>query len=610
MKRPSVIAASIAAAASFLAGCGGSGGTQPPPAGGSTPPTGGTDIGFQKSAANLSGTPTPGGILNVLGTGDVDFMDQNVTYYSVGYEVMRLISRHLYDYEAVTGKTTQVIPDLATGAPDVSADGKTYRFTIKTGAMWNTTPARQVNADDIVRGLKVTCNPAQPFGGLTDYIDLIAGLQKFCDDFAKVKPTATAIANYVKNTPVAGVSADPSNPLTIVFKLTHPATYFPDMLALSAFSPRPIEEMDYVPASAQLAQHLLSNGPYQIKSYTPARSIDLVRNKAWNASTDAVRKAYVDEIRITETGDQNVIQRQLQTNIPSADMQFDTGTPSADVPGLLGANDPNLNLQTTVASNPYIIYNTASPNNNGALKNVKVRQALNYALSRDNLVQDAAGPKVSPPLTHILPPGIAGSQNFDLYPHSEAKARQLLQEAGATNLKLTFLYRPASALSAQMYQTVQADLAKVGVKVKGLGVPNADFYVKYLIVPSVARRGVWDISLAGWGPDWYGDAALSFFAPLFDGRVLPPQSSDFGLFNDPAVNALIDQAKQATSESESSRAWAQADSKVMQDAAIFPITDPNTPVYHASQVHNAIFIPVLNQFDMANVWLDPSKNGG
>jgi peptide/nickel transport system substrate-binding protein len=595
----------MAATALVVVACGGSTGS---PQTGKTPT--GTNGGYDKSAANTSGTPTRGGVLNVLGTGDVDFLDPNITYYSVGYEISRLISRQLYSYPAVTGKTTTVVPDLATGMPTISADGKTYRITIKQGVKWNTTPARQVTAEDLVRGVKVTCNPAQPFGGLADFSDLIEGYTAFCTGFGKVAANAAAIAAYVKGHDVSGLSADPSNPLTMVFKLTHPATYFTNMLSLAPFSPRPIEAMDYVPASAQFAQHTYSDGPYQVKSYSPAHSFVLVRNPAWDMSTDQVRKAYVDEIRINETGNQDTIQRQLQTSTASADMAFDIGTASTLVPQLLAANDPNLNLQSAVASNPYVIFNTASPNNGGALGKVAVRQALEFALNRTNLVQDAAGPKVSPPLTHVLPPTIDGSHNFDLYPNDITKAKQMLKDAGVSNLTLKFLYRPASSTALKMFQTVQADLGKVGIKVKGVGVPNADFYVKYLIVPQVARHGVWDLSLAGWGPDWYGDAALSFFAPLFDGRVLPPSSSNFGLFNDPAVNSLIDRAKAATNHTDSTSLWAQADRKVMEDAAIFPITDPNTAVYHGSQVHNAIFLPVLNQFDMANVWLEPGSNGG
>ncbi|MDQ1697375.1 MAG: peptide/nickel transport system substrate-binding protein [Frankiaceae bacterium] len=597
-------AAALAVTATAVTACGGGSGTQRKP--GQQVDTGN----FDKSAANTAGTPSQGGVLNVLGVGDVDFLDPNITYYSVGYEIARLMSRQLYTYPAITGKTTTVVPDLATSMPDISADGTTYRITIRQGAKWNTEPERQVTAADLVRGLKVTCNPSQPFGGLTDFSDLIKGYGAFCDGFAKVETTASAIADYVKGHDISGVAADPSNPLTVVFTLTHPATYFTNMLSLPPFSPRPIESMSYVPASAQLAQHTLSDGPYEVKSYNPTHAFVLVRNHAWDATTDNVRKAYVDEIRISETGNQDTIQQQLQTNVASADMAFDTGTPSTVVPELLAADDPNLNVQSGVASNPYIVFNTASPNNDGALRKPEVRQAIEFALDRDHLIQDAAGPKVSPPLTHILPPTIDGSEVFDLYPHSTERAKQMLQDAGVQSPTLKFLYRPASATSQKMFQTVQADLGDVGIKVKGVPVPNADFYVKYMIVPQVARRGVWDLSLAGWGPDWYGDAALSFFGPLFDGRVLPPSSSNFGLFNDPAVNTLIDKAKVATNHDESTKLWAQADRKVMEDAAIFPITDPNTPVYHGSQVHNAIFLPVLNQFDMANVWLEPGKSGG
>jgi peptide/nickel transport system substrate-binding protein len=598
------IAAGLAATFMAAAACGGSGSSNGP----SQPAEG--PGGYDKSAANLGGTPVKGGTLNVLGVGDVDFLDPNVSYYSVGYSVLRLISRQLYTYPAVTGKTTTIVPDLATGQPDVSSDGKTYRITIRDGAKWNTSPARQVTAADFVRGLKVSCNPAQPFGGLPDFEDLIVGFQSFCDGFGKVDTSATAVAAYVKDHDFAGISADPADPLTVVFKLTHPATYFQNMLALNVFSARPLEFMDYLPGSAQLAQHTLSDGPYMVKSYNPTHSFELVRNPAWAAETDQARHAYVDVIKINETGTQDSIQQQLQTDIPDADMQFDTGTPSTVVPKLIQDNDPNLNLQSSVSTNPYVVFNTASPNNSGVLAKVQVRRALMYALNRTNLIQDAAGPKVSPPLTHILPPGLDGSVDFDPYPYDMAKAKQMLQDAGATDLTLKFLYRPASVTSAKMFQTIQADLGKIGVTVKGVGVPNADFYVKYLIVPSVARHGVWDLSLTSWGPDWYGDSALSMFAPLFDGRVLPPTSSDFGLFNDPAVNSLIDQAKSAADHAQSTALWTQADRKVMDDAAIFPITDPNTPVYHASQVHNAIFLPLLNQFDMANVWLDPNKNGG
>ena len=41
----------------------------------------------------------------------------------------------------------------------------------------------------------------------------------------------------------------------------------------------------------------------------------------------------------------------------------------------------------------------------------------------------------------------------------------------------------------------------------------------------------------------------------------------------------------------------------MKDAPFYPITQPLQPLYHASYVHNAIYVPALQGFDPTNVWL-------
>jgi len=393
-----------------------------------------------------------------------------------------------------------------------------------------------------------------------------------------------------------------------VFKLTQPASFFPAMLALPTFSPRPIELNAYIPGSTQLAQHTIADGPYQVESYQPTKKITYVRNAAWDPATDTVRKAYVDKIIVTMTDlDPEVMLKQLQTDTPTADLGM-TGVTSSDVPGLL--SDPSLNLQTEVASNPYLLFNTQSPNNNGALGKVEVRQALSYALNRQHLDQVAGGPKVNPMLSHVLPPAIHGSKDFDLYPNDPNKAKSLLKTAGVTSMTLKFLYRPSSLTAKKMFQTVQQDLSGLGVKVTGVPAQDADFYTKYLQKPTSAKAGQWDLSLAGWGPDWYGDAALSFFAPLFDGRVLPPTSSNFGLFNDATVNACIDKASKEKDLNTANSDWGQCDRDVMEKAAIFPILSPNRANFYPPHVHNTVYMPVIDMADMTNVWLSKDKQGG
>jgi peptide/nickel transport system substrate-binding protein len=606
-KRPRgfVAVVGLAALALVVAACGGS--TTKTSTGSGTS----TTSGFQGLNPG-TGTPKMGGTLNMLGQGDVDFNDYNISYYTIGQLAQRMWVRGLYAYAAIPGKTTLPSPDLATAAPTVSNGGKTYSVTIRTGAMWDTTPARQVTAADALLGLKRSCNPVQPFGGLPDFETLITGYQAFCTSFAKLgsSASAAAIKSFINSHQISGVTVSGQ---TITYDLQHPASYFATMLTLDSFNPAPVESLNYIPASAAAQQHTIADGPYQEQSYTPTRTIVFVRNPAWKASSDPIRKAYVDKIVITETGNEPSVQQQLQTNTAAAGMEFDAFPPIAAVPGLIsqmgsGLNH-NFNLGPEFSSNPYVVYNQVSPNNAGALAKVAVRQAINYGINRAHLTEDGSGPQVSPPLTHILPPGINGSQDvpagYDPYPYNVSKAKSMLASAGYKNgLTLTLLYRPSSTIETKMAQTLQSDLLKIGVKIKLLSATPSDFYTKYLEVPTAAKSGVWDIAIAGWGPDWYGDAAVSFFGPLYSGPAsYPPQGSNFGFYNNPAVTALIAQGARAATASAAAAIWAQADQKVMQDAVIYPITDPNQPLYHASYVHNAVYIAAVQQFDPTNVWL-------
>jgi peptide/nickel transport system substrate-binding protein len=573
-----------------------------------------------KPATTASGTAAPaavsGGTLNMLGTGDVDYMDPNISYYSIGYLGLRMWTRQLFTNPAIAGKTTTVVADLATDLPTtgnggLSADAKTYTIKLRQGAQWDTTPARQVTAADEVRGVMRTCNPAQPYGGIPDFNDLIVGYTTFCSGFAKVAHTPAAFAAYMDKTALPGVVATDAS--TVTFKLTHPATYFTDMLTLPAFSPAPVEFNQYLPASPELAAHTVSDGPYKVDTYVATKSINFSRNPAWTAASDPVRKAYVDKIVVNETSTQDSAQQQLETGTPSADMEWDAFPPATQIPALIAKGDPNLNLGVTASTNPYVLFNTVSPNNNKALANVKVRQALSYGINRANIIQVLGGPTINPPLTHVLPPNIVGGEtNFDLYPYNVTKAKAMLSAAGFPNgFTLKLLYRNSSQGNTKAFQTIQQDLTKIGVKVVGVPSPSADFYTKYLEVPTVAQRGVWDLSIAGWEADWYGNGALSFFNPLFSGTAsFPPSGSNFGFYNSATTNAAITAAINATTTDQAKSLWSAADRSVMTDAAFFPLTNPQQPNYHASQVHNTVYVPAIQNFDPTNVWIDKAKQGG
>ncbi|MGD0936052.1 MAG: hypothetical protein ABR922_15960, partial [Streptosporangiaceae bacterium] len=142
----------LVAAASVIAACSSSGSSSSGGTSGS-----GSSVSLSSGTQGInpgSGSPKSGGTLNMLGVGDVDYMDPNISYYTIGYLGERMWIRGLYAYPAVPGQTTTPAADLATALPTVSNGGKTYTITIRNGAMWDTSPARQVTAADALRGVE------------------------------------------------------------------------------------------------------------------------------------------------------------------------------------------------------------------------------------------------------------------------------------------------------------------------------------------------------------------------------------------------------------------------------------------------------------------------
>jgi peptide/nickel transport system substrate-binding protein len=573
-----------------------------------------------------SGSPQRGGTLNMIGVSDVDYMDYDIGYYSGDYQLMRLYLRQLYSWPAVPNHTTEPAPDMATAMPVVSDNGLKQTVTLRSGIMWNTNPPRPVTAADVVRGIKRACNPSPvSFGGMADFIDTVKGLSAYCAGYpAKAASSAAAMKQYIEGHNVSGITTSGNS---ITFTLTQPAPWFIGAMTLPPFSAVPIEAEDGLPATPTVYNHMYSDGPYQIVSYTPKKQIKLTRNPQWQASTDPLRKAYVDAINIDETGNQSTIYQQIGTNSASLGMTWDSLPPPADTPNLLNqikSGGHNVNLGRTYSSNPFIVFNTVSPNNDKALSKVNVRQALMYGIQRSQLQKVYGGATTNPALTHVLPDGIDGAQDlpkgYDPYPYNPDKAKSMLSAAGFSAshpLQLKYLYRSDSQGGTAIFNNVVTQLNKLGsVKVTGVPTNQSDFYGKYLLIPntpgnpSPAYKGTWDLEGGGWGADWFGPAAVAFFNPLYSspGGFPANGGSNFGYFQSATVNNLIKQALSQQTEDQADKFWAQADQQVMKEAAFYPITSQLQLAVHAPYVHNAVFMTQYQQYDPANVWL--SKPGG
>jgi peptide/nickel transport system substrate-binding protein len=564
----------------------------------------------RQAHAGGAASPHKGGTLTVLGQSDVFNIDSTSAYYTVSNLLMRAYTRQLFGYAASPSflKSIKLVPDIASAVPTtanggISANGKTITIHLKSGVKWDSSPPRDVTAADFVREFKYLCNPGSPTAAPSYFTSTIVGMKAYCDAFTKMKATVPAINAFVKGHALAGVAAP--NATTLVFHLLSPNPDFPNILTLPFSTPRPVEYEKYVPDSAQMRQHTLATGPYKIVSYTPTKGFELDRNPVWDPKTDTLRKAYVDKIKVTEGLTQDNVQQQLEAG--TADMEWDVTPPAQDLPSLIAQKDNRLIIGPTgpyfVALNTYMALNQWA----GPMKNKLVRQAVQYGVDKNAVVQILGGPKIAQAANQFVLPGNVGYiEAYNPYPDKNgngdpAKAKALLKKAGYTSpLPIKLLYSQTDP-APRIAQAIQASLNQAGFKVSLVPATGSDFYGKYLLNPDTAKRGVWDIAPPGWIPDWFGNNGRAVLQPLF--TAPGPGASDFGGYNSPITNKLIGKALTSPSLAVATKFWEQAGRQIMADSAAVPINVQKWTVYHSSRVQGCTFWWFGLNCDMTNIWL-------
>jgi len=588
------------------------------------------------SSSASTGTPVAGGTLHIVSAAGPDHIDTVPAYYTVDYQLERAYTRQLVAYPtdpatsittpAWTADTTPVA-DVATVVPTVANGGvtnggKTYTFHIKSGVDWNSTPARQVTSQDFLREFKAFCNPVSPVGNQTYYVSAIVGFGAYCSAetayFANKAnaPTAANIAKYQNTHGISGIAAPDS--MTIQFTLTSAISDFLYMLAMPFASARPVEYDSYVPNSLQLDQHTLSDGPYEISSYVPGKSITLVKNPAWKQSTDPLRHDYVNQV--VDTLGITSAETQLSDMQAGSQDVIDSDTPinPSSIPSLVASKASNFVIWPDSNLFPYISFNLRSPDANGAMGKLLVRQAIEYGLDKSAAVKAIGGPDVAQVTNTAIPPGNVGYQDYNMYPDNSgqgnvAMCKSDLAKAGYPNgVTLSYVY-PNDSSDTRIFTAIQASLASCGITLSGKPQPGSEWVVFLGNAPNNNKPGQWDMGQAIWFPDWFGNNGRTVIQALFAGPNCVLNTVNYGCYDNASVNSLITQAENASSLTAAGTYWHQADMQIMSDAVIVPIMDQDIAVYSSARVRGiasngqtyptAIFAPNIGAPDITALWL-------
>ena len=538
--------------------------------------------GIGLSLAGLANTkPNPsaqhvGGTLNLISNEAWEHLDPGASYFQIDYLVVYATQTPLYEF---TPTSNTAFPLLASGPPQISADGKTVTVHIKSG--WKFTPPvnRVITSKDVEWAFERMYNANVQNGYASGYFPIVGA------------PTTPPTADK----PISGISTPDAT--TIVFHLTKPfGKTMAEALTLPGTSAIPYgstvaadksspSKWDSDPTTQTFT------GPYMIQSYTPGRSLVLVRNPNWSRTLDGLRPAYADKIVWNAGADTTVAAKQT---LDSTNLLMPDGPGGPETKAAYFSNRSQLSIAPLGAY--YAALNTQVP----PFNNLNLRKAAIAAQNREAYLLARGGKLVGAVMTHFIYPevpsfqqagGYAGfGEDFISHPTGDMTvACKYMKLAGYPNCKYTgsanvLIVGDNTTPGPQEMQIVQSGLSALGFKTTIKAVPTQTMYSKFC---GYVKAHVNVCPTAGWIED-FPDPYAALFVPFSGQSIVPVNNSNWAVLNDPKVNTAIDTASGVTNLSARYAAFAKADKLIVDDAPAIPEIWAENALLEGSKVHGVL----------------------
>jgi peptide/nickel transport system substrate-binding protein len=494
----------------------------------------------------------------------LDYVDPGLGYTVESTSIDWNVYLPLIGYKHANGPDgATILPYLAQDLPTVSSDGKTYTLVLRKGLKYsNGTP---VKASDFLATIERDYKLDSPGVG---FFGNIVGAA----EYAKTK-TGT----------ISGILTNDST-RTITIHLTQPSGDFENILATEFAALVPAS----TPATDQSTTPPPSTGPYMVQSYQPNKSVVLVRNPHFDAAMFGgnVPEGNPDKMTLTIIGDDSVA---LQRTISGQD-DYDFHQIPTDRLAATQANYANQIKVYTPANTYYFFMNTRVK----PFDNLKVRQAVNYAINRQALVRIYGG--LAAPTQNVLPPVYPQYKRLNLYPYNLAKAKALIAASGDKGMSVT-VWNHDRGIDPKSTAYLTDVLNSIGLKAKEK-VINAAVY--WATIGNQATKA--QIGFADWFQDY--PHPLDWFDVLLNGeRITQTHNNNYSNFDDKSVNSQIDSLKkQPVLDNKANVRWATIDKEVMQQAAWAPFINRQfTDFFNAGMDLSCYINHVVYQFDWSTI---------
>jgi peptide/nickel transport system substrate-binding protein len=344
-----------------------------------------------------------------------------------GAAIPQILLDNVYETLVTQAQDGSIQPGLAESWT-VSDDGKTYDFTLRSG---------------------VTFSDGTPFTADDAAFSINYVKTKWTVGVAKAMDVVTS-ATAVSPTELKVVLSQP-NALWL-FKMT---TRIGAMM-----SPKHVDT---------LATEAIGTGPFTVGDWVHGVSITLNRNDAYWGP-----KALEKSIVFTYFSDPTAMNNALLTG----DIQVITTVQTPQALAQFGDTSKFTIINGTTNGKVMMTLNDARP----PLNDVRVRQAINYALDKQAIVKAAWAGYGTPIGAHEVPTDPWYVDLANRYPHDVAKAKELLKEAGQSNLTLR-LALPPVPYAAKAAPIIVSQLAEAGITVQTTDVTFDNWLGKIFAAP-------------------------------------------------------------------------------------------------------------------------------
>ena len=274
--------------------------------------------------------------------------------------------------------------------------------------------------------------------------------------------------------------AEAPDPHTLVVTLKTPSAPFLSQLALPNVSVLP-EKIVKSMGEEAFAEKPVGSGAFSVKEWTRGEKVVLVKNPYfWQA--DRVK---LDGVEWLTLPDDNTRMLKVQ----AGELDAALSVPFSRITSL--QKDPNLDVHLDRSTREdHLLIN----HEHGALGKIEVRQALDFAIDKKAIV-DTVTFGFGTIANSYIPEGALYHYADNLSrPYDPAKARQMLKDAGASDLKLKYVVNAGDEVDEQIAILLQQQLAKAGVTVDLQKVDPSQSW-------DMLVAGEYDISVMYWTND-------------------------------------------------------------------------------------------------------------